>query len=51
MIGFDIDAGRIEELRAGHDRTREVEPADLSQPTSELTRAAGRRSRAPISSS
>ena len=21
VVGFDIDAGRIEELRAGHDRT------------------------------
>ena len=29
VIGFDIDARRITELRAGHDRTREVEPADL----------------------
>jgi UDP-N-acetyl-D-galactosamine dehydrogenase len=27
--GFDIDAGRIAELRDGHDRTREVEPGDL----------------------
>jgi UDP-N-acetyl-D-galactosamine dehydrogenase len=33
VIGFDIDASRIKELRAGHDRTREVEPADLGQPT------------------
>ena len=24
-IGFDIDAGRIAELREGHDRTREVD--------------------------
>jgi UDP-N-acetyl-D-galactosamine dehydrogenase len=29
VIGFDIDARRIAELREGHDRTREVEPADL----------------------
>jgi UDP-N-acetyl-D-galactosamine dehydrogenase len=28
--GFDIDAGRIAELRAGKDRTREVEAAALS---------------------
>ena len=28
-IGFDVNATRIEELRAGHDRTREVEPAEL----------------------
>src|SRR5690606_29019435 len=31
VIGFDIDQRRIEELRAGCDRTREVEPADLRQ--------------------
>ena len=31
VIGFDIDRKRVDELRAGHDRTREVEPADLSQ--------------------
>lgn len=29
-IGFDIDARRIEELKAGHDRTGEVEGADLA---------------------
>jgi UDP-N-acetyl-D-galactosamine dehydrogenase len=29
VAGFDINAKRIGELRAGHDRTREVEPADL----------------------
>ena len=29
VIGFDVDRRRIEELRAGHDRTREVEPDDL----------------------
>jgi UDP-N-acetyl-D-galactosamine dehydrogenase len=29
VIGFDINEGRIAELRSGHDRTREVEPADL----------------------
>ena len=32
VIGFDIDRGRVEELRAGRDRTREVEPDDLQQP-------------------
>jgi len=32
VIGFDIDKKRVEELRAGHDRTREVEPAELKQP-------------------
>jgi UDP-N-acetyl-D-galactosamine dehydrogenase len=32
VIGFDIDTNRIAELRSGHDRTREVEPAELSLP-------------------
>jgi UDP-N-acetyl-D-galactosamine dehydrogenase len=32
-IGFDIDRRRIDELRAGIDRTREVEPANLAQAT------------------
>ena len=31
VIGFDIDPGRVAELRDGRDRTREVEPADLRQ--------------------
>jgi UDP-N-acetyl-D-galactosamine dehydrogenase len=30
-LGFDIDASRIDELRAGTDRTLEVEPALLAQ--------------------
>lgn len=30
-IGFDIDAKRIEELVRGHDRTREVDKADLAK--------------------
>src|SRR5512144_2592321 len=33
VIGFDIDRKRVEELRSGHDRTREVEAADLKQKT------------------
>ena len=33
VIGFDIDRKRVEELRVGYDRTREVEPGDLGQPT------------------
>jgi UDP-N-acetyl-D-galactosamine dehydrogenase len=37
VIGFDIDARRIDELREGHDRTREVEPADLALPMLSLT--------------
>lgn len=45
VIGFDIDATRIAELAAGRDRTREVEPDDLSHPhlrfTSDPTRLSG----------
>ena len=33
VIGFDADRDRIEQLRAGFDRTREVEKSDLSHPT------------------
>ncbi|MCK9918540.1 nucleotide sugar dehydrogenase [Microbacteriaceae bacterium K1510] len=33
VIGFDIDQKRVKELRAGHDRTREVESHELTQPT------------------
>jgi UDP-N-acetyl-D-glucosamine/UDP-N-acetyl-D-galactosamine dehydrogenase len=33
VIGFDIDTARIRELKAGHDRTREVEPHDLGHCT------------------
>jgi UDP-N-acetyl-D-galactosamine dehydrogenase len=33
VIGFDVNHARIEELRSGHDKTREVEPSDLKQPT------------------
>jgi len=29
VVGFDIDQGRIGELRAGTDRTLEIEPSDL----------------------
>jgi UDP-N-acetyl-D-galactosamine dehydrogenase len=35
VIGFDIDAGRVAELRAGHDRTREVDDSVLAE--SQLT--------------
>jgi UDP-N-acetyl-D-galactosamine dehydrogenase len=37
VIGFDIDAGRVRELQAGQDRTREVEASDLKRPTLNLT--------------
>lgn len=30
VVGFDIDAGRIAELRRGHDRTDEVEASELA---------------------
>jgi len=33
VIGFDINTLRIAELKSGHDLTREVAAADLSQPT------------------
>ena len=33
VIGFDIDAGRVAELRAGQDRTREVDSSDLKRPS------------------
>jgi len=32
VVGFDIDPDRIAELRAGRDRTREVEPARAQLP-------------------
>ena len=32
-IGFDIDARRVAELKAGRDRTNEVDPADLAHPS------------------
>ena len=32
-VGIDIDAGRVAELRAGHDRTREIDPARLADST------------------
>ena len=31
VVGFDIDDGRIGDLRSGLDRTNEVEAADLNQ--------------------
>jgi UDP-N-acetyl-D-glucosamine/UDP-N-acetyl-D-galactosamine dehydrogenase len=37
VIGFDIDASRVRELRAGRDRTREVEVSDLRRATLNLT--------------
>ena len=37
VVGFDIDRRRIEELRAGVDRTLEVEKDDLSHPSLRYT--------------
>jgi UDP-N-acetyl-D-glucosamine/UDP-N-acetyl-D-galactosamine dehydrogenase len=37
VVGFDINQRRIEELRSGHDRTREVEVADLALATLSYT--------------
>ena len=37
VVGFDINQVRIAELKAGHDRTREVAGADLSQATLNFT--------------
>ena len=31
VTGFDVDAGRIAQLRSGHDRTREVEAEELKK--------------------
>ena len=31
VVGFDINAKRVTELRAGYDRTLETEPDELSQ--------------------
>jgi UDP-N-acetyl-D-galactosamine dehydrogenase len=36
-IGFDISRARVEELRAGHDRTGEMKPEDLKAPGLEFT--------------
>ena len=32
VVAFDIDTARIAELKAGRDRTREVEPGDIAHP-------------------
>ena len=51
VIGFDIDTARIRELKAGHDRTREVETHDLRHSTLVFTSDPGENSRLRISSS
>jgi UDP-N-acetyl-D-glucosamine/UDP-N-acetyl-D-galactosamine dehydrogenase len=37
VVGFDIDAARVSELREGKDRTREVESSDLRLPSLSFT--------------
>jgi UDP-N-acetyl-D-galactosamine dehydrogenase len=37
VIGLDVDTGRIDQLRQGHDRTREVDPAKLAKSTLRFT--------------
>jgi UDP-N-acetyl-D-galactosamine dehydrogenase len=37
VIGFDIDPARISDLKAGRDRTHEVEPGDISHPRLHFT--------------
>ena len=37
VIGYDLDSGRVEELRAGHDRTREVDSERLASSSLTLT--------------
>ncbi len=37
VVGFDISQARIDELKSGHDRTNEVEPARLAASTLKLT--------------
>ena len=39
VIGFDVDAGRVAQLRAGHDRTREIEGEELLATSLVLTDA------------
>ena len=41
VTGFDADRGRVEELRAGVERTGEVDPAVLAASPLEITGAAG----------
>jgi hypothetical protein len=37
VVGFDIDQARIAELKAGHDRTREVETSELTLSSLDFT--------------
>ncbi len=37
VVGFDIDASRVAELREGRDRTNEIDPAELKNPKLSIT--------------
>ncbi len=37
VLGYDLDARRVAELQAGHDRTREVSPAALGETTARFS--------------
>ena len=37
IVGFDIDAGRVDELRRGEDRTNEVDPEDIRRADVDFT--------------
>src|SRR6059058_483825 len=37
VVGFDVDEGRVAELRGGHDRTREVDGDALAASALKLT--------------
>ena len=50
VVGFDIDPARVRELHAGHDRTREVDPAICVIPSA-VHRRRGRAHRGRLSSS
>ena len=41
VVGFDIDETRVRELKAGQDRTREVETSDLKHPSLSFACEAG----------
>src|ERR1700754_898620 len=40
VIGFDIDDGRVSELKRGADRTNEIDIAELKNPKLKITSAA-----------
>jgi len=40
VLGYDLDARRVDELKRGHDRTREIEPATLKATKARFSAAA-----------